>query len=116
MANGECLDLWAADISSDMKLDPCHKQGEMDKNLNFWKIDPSSFYFLGGNQFFALAQSGQIVTNQDLCVGIIDTKVILVECFDEDKSQLWKWDEEVNQKNNFLFEINPGLRINFILL
>lgn len=53
---------------------------------------------LGGNQFFAYAKSSQIITAEELCVGVSDDKttVILVECSEQDSAQLWKYDENVS--------------------
>lgn len=49
----------------------------------------------GGNQFFAFAKSGQIFTSEQLCMGISNEMVILVDCSEDDTSQLWRYDNEV---------------------
>lgn len=50
----------------------------------------------GGNQFFAVAKSGQIVVVEEYCVGINPLKeVILVRCSDTDKAQFWRYDKKV---------------------
>lgn len=59
---------------------------------------------MGGSQFFGFAKNGQIVTVEELCAGISANvnSVILVECFERDKSQLWNYDDKVHMT---LFEI-----------
>lgn len=53
----------------------------------------------GGNQFFALAKSGQIIVIGVQCVGInLLNKVVLVPCSDTDKTQLWTYIEEVGDQ------------------
>lgn len=52
----------------------------------------------GGAQFFAFTSDGQIMTYSEKCLGIsIDKKsVVLFECTESDKSQLWDYRKEVN--------------------
>lgn len=60
------------------------------------KLWPSHGY--GGNQFFAISKSGQIVDVEEHCVGINHKKeVITVPCSDTDKTQLWTYNDEVSE-------------------
>lgn len=48
------------------------------------------------NQFFAFAESGQIVFVEEYCVGINDNRgVIVVKCSDTDTSQVWTYNSKV---------------------
>lgn len=57
---------------------------------------------MGGNQFVAFTQSGLIVTfNENLCIGISNDgsavpSAVIVECSDTDKTQRWRYDNEVS--------------------
>lgn len=52
----------------------------------------------GGNQFFAFSKPGQIVVVEEYCVGInLLKEVILVQCSETDKTQLWSYDQEVSE-------------------
>lgn len=55
---------------------------------------------MGGNQFFGFAKNGQIITAEELCVGISNDSVsiVLKECSEQDLSQLWAYDSEVSEK------------------
>lgn len=70
-----CLDIYTTALFGKIILYSCHGQG--------------------GNQFLAFSKSGQIVTSEDLCIGISHTSVILVLCNEEDKKQLWDFNAEV---------------------
>lgn len=73
-----CLDIYKARLNDQLATFGCHK--------------------FGGNQFFAFAKSGQIITVEELCVGISNDKtlVVLVECSEQDPSQLWEYDKNVS--------------------
>lgn len=78
LVDESCLDIYTAKTNGEFSTFGCHG--------------------MGGNQFFAFAKSGQIVTAEDLCVGIsIKHKTTtLVECDDHDRAQLWKYDDRVS--------------------
>lgn len=61
---------------------------------------------MGGNQFFAFAKSGQIITAEELCVGVSDdeSSVTLVSCSEHDSYQLWKYEVNVNSLFGFKCE------------
>lgn len=76
MAQKGCLDIFTTALRGKLIVYGCHGSG--------------------GNQFFAYAKSGQIITTEDLCVGINDEKtVILVQCSDGEESQLWDFYKNV---------------------
>lgn len=53
-----------------------------------------------GNQFFAFAKSGEIITTfEEDCVGAKDKQVVKVNCAKDDKSQLWSYNEKVLIRN-----------------
>lgn len=82
MAQKGCLDTFTTNLRGKLILYGCHG--------------------IGGNQFFGFAKSGQIITSEDLCVGINNEKtVILVHCSDGDKSQLWDFYKNVCECLNF---------------
>lgn len=76
-----CLDIYKAYSNGEFSTFGCHG--------------------MGGNQFFAFAESGQIISVEDLCVSISTEQktTTLVECSDQDRSQLWKYDDHVSKKN-----------------
>lgn len=74
-ANSKCLDIYTTALLGKLKTFPCHKQG--------------------GNQFFAIAENGQIFTVEQLCVGKQNQTVVLVECSENDESQLWTYNHDV---------------------
>lgn len=55
---------------------------------------------MGGTQFFAFAENGQIVTTEELCVGVSNhtSLIIMVPCSDTDSTQQWKYDNTVSNK------------------
>lgn len=64
---------------------------ELGVNLLLWPCHG------GENQFFAFAESGQIVFVEEYCVGINDSReVIVVKCSDTDSSQLWTHNKKVS--------------------
>lgn len=76
VAQSKCLDIYTTALNGVLKLFECHG--------------------LGRNQFFAFAETGHIVTVEELCVGINNNKtVILVRCLEEDENQLWDYNNEV---------------------
>lgn len=58
----------------------------------------------GGFQFLAFAKDGHIVTvyGEELCVGIYDRLVVLVQCNEYEQDQLWIYDAEVCMTNQCL--------------
>ena len=80
------MDIYKARLNDQLATFGCHK--------------------LGGNQFFAHAKTGQIITVEELCVGISDDRnvVVLVECSEKDSTQLWTYD--MNVSAIFEFKIN----------
>lgn len=70
---------------------------------------------MGGNQLFAYAKSGQIVTVEELCVGVEGETVILVKCSEEDESQRWKWNRTVKY-NKFIDERKRMLQTYLLLV
>lgn len=86
VAEQKCLDLNTTSLNEKLALYDCHHSG--------------------GNQFFAFAKNGQIVTSEEYCVGIEDKAVILVICAENDKSQRWTYDEKVFL--DFLLNVNNG--------
>lgn len=53
--------------------------------------------FVSVSRFFGFAENGQIVTAEELCVGVANDYelVVLVECSEQDPSQLWSYDYDV---------------------
>lgn len=86
VADENCLDIYKARLNYQLATFGCHK--------------------LGGNQFFAHAKTGQIIAVEELCVGISDDRnvVVLVECSEQDLTQLWIYDVKVSEL--FEFKIN----------
>lgn len=80
LVDESCLDVYKANSNGGFSTFGCHG--------------------MGGNQFFAFAESGQIVSAEDLCVGIsIKRKTIsLVGCSAHDRSQIWKYDDKASSK------------------
>lgn len=80
LVDQSCLDVYKADLSGEFSTFGCHG--------------------MGGNQFFAFAENGQIISAEDSCVGVSKKRKImtLVECSDHDRSQLWKYDESVSSE------------------
>lgn len=77
VATGTCLDIYTTALFGKLIVYGCHGSG--------------------GNQFFACATSGQIITVEELCVGVARNKVtvILVSCSELDQSQLWDYNDQV---------------------
>lgn len=71
-AKKECIDILNANLGEKLLFYPCQ--------------------YNGGNQFFAFAENGQIITSEDSCVGIKNRTVILTNCSENDRSQLWTFD------------------------
>lgn len=70
-----CLDLNTMQWDAKLLVWPCH--GEE-------------------NQFFAFAETGQIVFVEEYCVGINNNRdVIVVKCSSTDRTQLWTYYDEV---------------------
>lgn len=85
VADENCLDIYKAQLNGQLATFGCHK--------------------LGGNQFFAHAKTGQIITVEELCVGISDdgNVAVLVECSEKDSTQLWTYDVNVSTILEFKF-------------
>lgn len=81
ISDNSCLDIYTTRLKDPLATFACHG--------------------MGGNQFFAFAKSGQIITAEELCVGVSDdeSSVTLVSCSEHDSSQLWEYDDEVNTIN-----------------
>lgn len=61
------------------------------------KLNLNECHGYGLNQFIGFAKSDQItVSIAELCLGTDKNSTILVECSEEDKSQLWSYDNEVS--------------------
>lgn len=71
-----CLDIYTTELYGQLATFGCHG--------------------LGGNQFFAFAKNGQIITVEELCIGVSKSLVVLVQCDESDVSQFWKYDDTVN--------------------
>ncbi|XP_031629463.1 polypeptide N-acetylgalactosaminyltransferase 5-like isoform X2 [Contarinia nasturtii] len=86
VADKTCLDLYKAREKEQLALFGCHHSG--------------------ANQFFAFEKNGQIITAEELCVGVSDDKisVILVEC-SQHPTQLWSYEK----KNQWIIHIETGL-------
>lgn len=80
VADKQCLDINTARLKSQLSAFGCHK--------------------MGGNQFFGIAHTEQIITAEELCVGISSDKisVILVYCSEKDPWQRWTYDKKVYSK------------------
>lgn len=78
VADKNCLDITAGRVNVQLSLYGCHG--------------------FGGTQFFAFTKTDQIVTTEELCVGISNDQnsVILMECDEKNAKQLWNYDEKVN--------------------
>lgn len=57
----------------------------------------------GGNQFFALSKNGQLVTKFQDCIGLVNGNVSRKTCADDDKQELWDYDEKVWNCFFFIF-------------
>lgn len=67
---------------------------------------------LGGAQLFAFTRSGQISTPEEKCVGINGAAVDLVNCSENDKSQLWDWNSKVIK---IISEIKANSKMNLCI-
>lgn len=75
MSKDECLDTYLSIVGEKLILYPCSKEG--------------------GNQFFAFTKFGQIITSNEQCVGVNNRTVVLVQCSEDEKYQLWSYNLEV---------------------
>lgn len=78
-----------------------HKEGE--------PIELYSCHNNGGNQFLAVTEKGLIITYEDkYCIGVkkqnSTTVPTTVECADNNKSQLWKYNTEVSTQSYIRFK------------
>lgn len=86
IVDNSCLDIYKTGAKSEFSTFGCHG--------------------MGGNQFFAFAENGQIVSAEDLCVGISTKRktINMIECSDRDRSQLWRYDDRVSRTFRTLSE------------
>lgn len=76
VSTDDCLDAFPLMLNNPIVLYTCH--------------------VFGGFQFIGFTKSGHIaVSVHDYCLGGYNRSIILVECSEMDKSQLWKYDKEV---------------------
>lgn len=80
VVDNSCLDIYKADSNGEFSTFGCHG--------------------MGGNQFFAFAESGLIVSAENSCVSISfeQNTTNLVECSEHDRLQLWKYDDSVSSR------------------
>lgn len=84
MTNDKCLDIHQAREYEELSTFECHK--------------------MGGNQFYAFQENGQIVSAEELCVSIRNDTltVILATCSDSDEHQRWTYDNDVSEFELFV--------------
>lgn len=75
-----CIDSYTTKDNTNIKLYDCHH--------------------LGYNQFFAFTKNGKIHTtssNQCISAGEDNISIVIKECTENDKTQLWKYNDEVSR-------------------
>lgn len=75
VGENKCMDTLGRELRGRMGLYTCHGQG--------------------GQQFFAFAKTGEIITVAENCVGTKNNAVILIGCTNDASSQLWKYEDKV---------------------